>query len=159
MYDMRVAEAAGYAVGDTLRISCEAFDSRVVGTTPTRILVAWPWFEVDEESENRWNGSRGFPRDPEHYAWGNTPWRVEPDPSELGTGDPCFVGMPPTLVRVMTIVRYDPPADFGFLPRPEVALGLCMIDMLDEEEAGFTLYLDSGEPIEIEVVSGADGSI
>ena len=62
MNDMRLTEAAGHAVGDTLRISCEAFDSRVVGATPMRILVAWPWFEVDEESENRWDGTRAFPR-------------------------------------------------------------------------------------------------
>jgi hypothetical protein len=150
-----LTEFAGYAVGDTLQVSCEAHDARVVGTTRTRLLVEWPWLQVDEASENPWNGTMELPRDPEAYVWEGVPWRLEPDPSELGTGDPCFVGIPPTLVRVMQIGRHDPPADHGFLPRPEHVLGLCPIDVVDEEEAGFTLYLDGGEPIEIEVVSRA----
>jgi hypothetical protein len=144
--------ALGCTVGDTLRIFADVADVRVAGTTPRRVLVAWPWWEVDEESANSWDGTVGFPGDPDAYEWRNTPWRLEPDPSALGTGDGCLLGVPPTEVRLLSIDRFDPPADFGFLPRPGYALGVCPLDLLDDQDAGYTIYPDSGEPIEIEVV-------
>lgn len=158
MDSVRLTEALGYSVGDLLLISSEATDVRVAGTTPRRVLLAWPWREVDPESANSWDGTIGFSRDPDAYDWRNTPWRLEPDPSELDTGDSCFVGIPPTEVRVIGIEKFDPPADFGFLPRPEFVLEVCPIDLLDDDDAGYTLYLNGEEPIEIEVIEGATDS-
>jgi hypothetical protein len=149
---VRLAEALGYTVGDLLMISAEAFDARVAGTTPRRVLIEWPWREVDSESANSWDGTMGFPRDPDAYDWRNTPWRLEPDSSELQTGDACFVGIPPTEVRITGIEKYEPPADFGFLPRPDYVLEVVPVDMLDDEDAGFVLYLNGEEPIDIEIV-------
>jgi hypothetical protein len=153
-----LTSASGYTVGDRLLISAEAFDARVAGTTPRRVLVTWPWREVDPDSRNLWDGTLGFPRDPDAYDWCNTPWRLEPDPSELATYDPCFVGIPPTEVRITAIVRYDPPGDFGFLPRPDYALELCPVDLLDDEEAGFMHYLDGREPVVIEILESSGGA-
>lgn len=52
-------------------------------------------------------------------------------------GDNCMVGIPPTEVRITGIRRYEPPADFGFLPRPEYVLAVVPIVLEDEEEAGY----------------------
>jgi hypothetical protein len=98
---------------------------------------------------------RGLSYDPDHYSWSNTPWRVEPDPSELVIGDQCFLGIPETEVQVISIERHDPPADYGFLPRPEWVLGVCPVDSVDDEEAGCALYLDGAEPIQITKVRSA----
>jgi hypothetical protein len=38
------------------------------------------------------------------------------------------------------------------LPRPEYVLGVVPVSSLDDEDAGYVIYLGSGEPIEIEVV-------
>ena len=152
MESVRLTEALGYNVGDLLMISAEAFDVRVAGTTPRRLLIDWPWREVDPKSANSWDGTLGFPRDPDAHDWSNTPWRLEPDPSELQTGDGCFVGIPPTEVRIKGIEKYEPPADFGFLPRPDYVLEVVPVDMLDDEDAGFVLYLNGEEPIDIEIV-------
>ncbi|MEU8182593.1 hypothetical protein AB0B85_32420 [Micromonospora sp. NPDC049044] len=151
MNSVRLAEALGYRVGDLLMISAEAFDARVVGTTPQHLLIDWPWWTADPESANSWDGTIGLPRDADDYGWHNTPWRLEPDPSELHTGDPCFVGIPPTTVRITSIEKYEPPADFGFLPRPDYVLGVVPVDATLDEEAGYVLYLNS-YPLDIEVL-------
>ncbi|WBB69549.1 hypothetical protein [Micromonospora sp. WMMD812] len=153
MDSVRLTEALGYSVGDLLLISAEAFDARVARTTPQRLLIDWPWWEVDPESANSWDGTVGFPRDADAHGWLNTPWRLEPDASELQAGDPCFVGIPPTQVRVTSIERFDPPADFGFLPRPDYALEVVPVDAIEDQEAGYVLYLNSHEPIHIEVLA------
>ncbi|MFY1697925.1 hypothetical protein [Solwaraspora sp. WMMA2101] len=153
MESVRLTEAVGYTVGELLLISAEAFDARVAGTTLRRVLIDWPWREIDPDSANSWDGTVAFPRDPDSYDWCNTPWRLEPDPSDLEAGDSCFIGIPPTKVIVIGIEKFEPPADFGFLPRPEYVLEVVPVDMLDDEEAGFVLYLNGEEPIELERVS------
>ncbi|GAA0516943.1 hypothetical protein Ade02nite_84880 [Paractinoplanes deccanensis] len=152
MESVKLTEALGYTVGDRLMISAEAFDTRVARTTTLRVLVAWPWREVDEESANSWDGTMGFSRDPDAYDWGNTPWRLEPDPSTLRAGDPCFVGIPPTEVKITGIEKYEPPADFGFLPRPDHVLEVVPVDLLSDDDAGYVLYLNGHEPIDIHVL-------
>ncbi|MFC8851041.1 MULTISPECIES: hypothetical protein [unclassified Micromonospora] len=147
-------EVLDYKVGDVLLISAEASEARVARVAPRRLTIAWPWREIDPDSENSWDGTLGFPRDPDAYDWVNTPWRLERDPSGLNSGDACFVGIPPTKVRVIGIRRFDPPADFGFLPRPEYVLEVIPVDLVDDGEAGYVLYLNGLEPIEIEVVEG-----
>lgn len=91
MESVKLTEALGCAVRDRLLVSAEAFDAQVAGLTPRRLLVDWPWLEVDPESDNSWDGTFGFPRDADAHDWCNTPWRIEPGPSELEIGDACFV--------------------------------------------------------------------
>ncbi|MEV4282267.1 hypothetical protein [Actinoplanes xinjiangensis] len=157
MESIRLSTALGYTVGDRLVISAEAFESRVSHLDARRVMVEWPWREVDVDSRNSWGGTLGFPRDSDAYGWCNIPWRLEPDPEELEPGDPCFVGIPPTEVLVTTIEKFEPPADYGFLPRPDYFMEVVPLDMTDDEEAGYVIYLNGNEPIDIQVV-GRDGA-
>lgn len=151
MHSIKLTEALGYAIGDSLTISAEVFDARVARVTPRRVLIDWPWREVDPNSETSWDGTIGFPRGPDAYDWCNTPWRLEPDPSELKVGQMCLVGIPLTMVKVTLIEVYEPPADFGFLPRPDFVLGVVPLEYLGEEEAGYSIYLNGQEPINLEI--------
>ncbi|MFF0574620.1 hypothetical protein [Streptosporangium saharense] len=137
-------------MGETVRISCDPREVSVRGVTATRILVDWPWLQPDPESAHPWNGTVGFPKDPDSYEWCNTAWRVEPDGWSLKEGSVCIVGIPPSQAVVTDIVNYVPAADFGWLPRPQWGIGLCYPEYLNDDEAGFTVYLDSGEPVQIE---------
>ncbi|RBQ20037.1 hypothetical protein DP939_09405 [Spongiactinospora rosea] len=113
------------------------------------MYVEWPWRQVDPASP-AWEGTMGFRRDGEHWEWSSTPWRIEPDPEGLGGGDLCMVGIPATEVKVVAIEEYDPPGEFGWVPKPTLGIGVCPVADLDDEEAGYVLYLPCGDPIEIE---------
>ncbi|GAA4608897.1 hypothetical protein BJY16_007065 [Actinoplanes octamycinicus] len=152
MNEVRLQEAGGYFVGDLLRLTSETFEVQLVHVGVSRVSVEWPWLEVDSASNNSWDGTMGFSRKSQSYDWCNTPWRLEPDPEELEKGDSCFVGIPPTDVRIVEIIEYDPPADFGFLPRPELVLAVRPVEFWGDVEAGFGINLNSGEPIEIELI-------
>ncbi|MFI6763201.1 hypothetical protein ACIBF5_29125 [Micromonospora sp. NPDC050417] len=152
MESVKLLEVLGYAVGDLLMIRANAFDALVVKTTLRRVLVEWPWREVDPDSQNSWDGTVGFPREPDGRDWSNTPWRLEPDAAELEAGELCLVGIPPTKVRVTGVEKFDPPADFGFLPRPDCVLELVPVEMSDDEDAGYVLYLNGKEPIQTELI-------
>jgi hypothetical protein len=141
--------AKGFRVGELVVIACEITRARVARTTPSRILVSWPWRAIDPAGRNSWDGTVGFPRDADDPSWLNLPWRITPDVSQLDADDVCEIWIPPTEVQITLITQFDPPADFGFTPRPEWVLGVCPPDLLDDEEAGYTIYLDVGEPIEI----------
>lgn len=58
----------------------------------------------------------------------------------------------PTEGMVTGIEKYDTPADFGFLPRPEYVLEVVPLASLDDEDGGYLIYLGSGEPIEMEIL-------
>jgi hypothetical protein len=149
-------DASGYTVGELLRISCEPRNARVTEVTPYYVTLEWPWRGIDNESRRfRWSGRVALPRDPNHFEWHNTPWRVDPEPHELQVGDLAIVGILPTTVRIMRIRRHDPPLELGWLPRPEATLGVCFQGDEDDDEAGFALYQPSREPIVIERVDGA----
>ena len=117
----KVPAARGFQVGDLLRLSSEIYEIRVTGGNDCTFTVEWPWREIDQASRNRWDGQIGFPRDPNHRNWRNTPWRVEPDGWELSSGDVCLAAIPSADVRVTAIINYDPPEAFGWLPRPSWA--------------------------------------
>jgi hypothetical protein len=140
-------QAEGFTVGEVIRISCEPVDVRVSAVTAARVFLEWPWRNVDAESGCRWDGTVGFPRDSGDWDWRNTPWRLEPEPAFLDVGDSCLLGIPPTDVRVVAIEQHEPPADFGWTPRPSWVLGLCPVSDLGEEDAGYVVYVNSGEPM------------
>ncbi|MBO1336304.1 hypothetical protein [Streptomyces sp. VRA16 Mangrove soil] len=139
-----------YAVGDLLRIRCEPVDVAVSSSTTDRVFIEWPWRVIDQASDVSWDGTIGFSRYSDDSEWSNTPWRFEPDTAELRAGGAAMMGIPPTEVRVTAVVEYDGPADFGWSPRPTWALGVCAVEDLGDEEAGYVLHLDAGEPIEVE---------
>ncbi|BBH69965.1 hypothetical protein ACTI_66500 [Actinoplanes sp. OR16] len=139
-------------VGDRLVISAEPFDSQVTRVTARYVTVTWPWREQDPESENVWRGAFSFRADPDHPDWNNTPWRIEPDVAELEAGMNCMVGIPPTEVRIAAVWKYEPPADYGFLPRPDYGIAVVPVDQADDPEAGYEIYPNGAEPIQIDVV-------
>jgi hypothetical protein len=141
-----------FAPGTTIRISAEPADARVVGTRPGRIVVDWPWNRSDPDSPHPWPGTAEFPVDPTAYGWRNTPWRVEPEPETLEVGSSCMIGIPPFVARVRSVTGYDPVFEYGILPRPDLVVGAVDVAYEGDDEAGFTIYLGTDEPIEVEAV-------
>jgi hypothetical protein len=153
MIGEQVQTAGGYSVGEVLRISCAPESARVVKASPHYLFLEWPWRRIDRDAGRvRWNGTSAFPRDPGHWEWHNTAWRLEPEAGELEVGQACLVGIKPVEVRVTQIRRHDPPLAIGWQPRPELVLGVVFLGEEDLEEAGFAIYLPSAEPIVIECV-------
>ena len=155
MFKEKARSAGGFSVGDVLRISCAPENAQVVGVTDYYAMLRWPWVEIDRESTRvRWNGSSAFPRDPDHFEWRNTPWRVDPAVQDLREGDVCIVGIPPVEVRILDVRRHEPPAEMGWLPRPDMTLGVVLLGDEGDPEAGFSLHMPAREPIVIEHVDG-----
>lgn len=152
--DDSVGSGDDYEVGDRLLLSSDVWDARVSRVTVHTVFLEWPWMQIDPGSRSPWDGTFGFPRRSDHFDWANTPWRIEPDVEELSQGDVCMIAVLTTEVRVMSIERYEPPADLGWLPRPQLAIGVCPVDLLGDDEAGYVLYIASAEPIVIEKISG-----
>ena len=75
-----------------------------------------------------------------------------PSTQNLQAGDLALVGIAPATVRITGIRRFDPPLAIGWLPRPELALGVCFLTDESEPQAGFAIYLPTSEPIMIERV-------
>ncbi|WP_367325716.1 hypothetical protein [Streptomyces sp. HUAS ZL42] len=141
-----------YEVGDVLLVSCPSACARVVNVTPFDISVEWPWAQIDPDSEIQWNGSRAIPRGTPTGEWGGL-LQVDPHAGHLEVGDSCLVGIPETLVRIIDIGRFDPPADVGWLPRPHTMLIVLPVDHPHDpraEEEGDTIDLESAAPIKIE---------
>jgi hypothetical protein len=139
-----------FKVGEQIVISCEPVDTEVLKKLGDHYCVKWPWGAVDQQSRFRWDGSMAFPVDDESFEWQNTPWRLEPDPSELVVGASCMVGIPPTRVVVQDVENFDPPRDLGWLPRPTLGLAVVSAGQYqDHPDAGYMLYLDGPEPIEV----------
>lgn len=146
----RVERAWGYSAGDVIRLTSPEFGTSVVNKSRHRLQLAWPWWEANPQSMNRWDGTIGFPSDPSSHEWSYIPWRIEPTVSILATGDSCSVRIPSSNFIVSMIVTYDPPADYGFSPRPDCALGIVpsSTDQEDNEASGFTIYFRHGHPID-----------
>lgn len=142
----------GFAVGEVLRISCAAAEARVARVTSDYVMLAWPWGGVDPDSVRvRWDGTRAFPREPDHPEWHNTPWRIEADDVRaLNVADVCGVGIPLAQVRVRAVRSHRPPADLGRLPRPELTLSVVFLGDEQKPAAGFDLPLPCAEPLVVE---------
>jgi hypothetical protein len=135
--------------GDRYVISCAAREALVSWVVGREVMVAWPWRTADSQSRFRWDGTVAVPCDPARLDWLQTPWRLEPRVG-LNEGDTCLVSIPSIVVAVKSVHRYDPPLDVGWLPRP--SLGVEMVatgDTEAAEEAGFVLYFDCDEPIQV----------
>lgn len=145
-----VTPATDFQSGDELVISCEPADAVVARISDFYVFIEWPWRERDESSRMRWDGTLALPRNESSLEWANTPWRVEPSPEELNAGDTCMVGIPPTRIIVRRVYEYDPPRSLGWVPKPTAGLGVVESAMLDNEEAGYLVYLDGAEPISFE---------
>ncbi|WP_308130198.1 hypothetical protein [Kitasatospora aureofaciens] len=66
---------------------------------------------------HEWNGQVALPVDQDGDGG---LFRTDPAPAQLRPGDPCRVGIPPTVVHVIDVEHYDPPRETGRLPRPRL---------------------------------------
>ncbi|PUB25027.1 hypothetical protein C8K30_108284 [Promicromonospora sp. AC04] len=64
-----------------------------------------------------------------------------------------MIGIPPLVARVRAVIGYDPVFEYGILPRPDLVVGAVDVAYEGDDEAGFTVYLGTEEPIEVEAVS------
>ncbi|MFB6503151.1 MULTISPECIES: hypothetical protein [unclassified Streptomyces] len=114
--------AGDLRVGDVVRISCPFTEALVAeGRRPGgEVALWWPWWSADPDcSLFRWDGSVVVDGGTGPDAGDGGLFRTDPAPRSLATGDTCRVGIPPTLVHVIDVARYDPPQETGRLPRPD----------------------------------------
>jgi hypothetical protein len=147
--------------GDLLRVSCPMTRTRVADISRFYASVKWPWCQIDPSSQFRWNGQRAFSRTAESYEWIGSLFRTDPEPWHLSAGDECYVGIPETLVQLVSIHRWDPPQDTGWLPRPNVMLVVIPPEhpeYADLEDAGDSIAIPSAEPITIKRTAAQEQS-
>ncbi|WP_147140301.1 hypothetical protein [Stackebrandtia albiflava] len=148
--ERKISSHGSYRVGDLLRISMEVADAEVMATTEHSVILRWPWFVPDPENPVIRSGDVRLPRTDDEASWLDIPWRTEPDTPFLSVGDVCMVGIPSTVVRILSIVHFDPPVSFGRLPRREYVLDVVPLEWEGNDEAGYAIELDAAEPIRIE---------
>lgn len=147
---------ADHRVGDVLLVSCPYTDARVARLTRQEVVVEWPWWEVDPECDwIEWNGQVALAGDPASYDWDLELFRTEPPPRHLEVGAVCKVGIPPTVVHVMSVERMDPPLETGRLPRPGTQVMVLRTGQShdpDLEWQGYEIAPDDGIPIALDLL-------
>lgn len=147
-------------VGDLLQISCPATPARVVEKSSTYLVVEWPWWTVDPLGQGAsWNGCVAITIDPSSYDWERELFSTEPAPAQLNPGDICRIGIPPTIVRVLSVDTFDPPLETGYLPRPRRLVTVLPANQpvdVESEDQGYSLDPDDGIPITFEPVPPRD---
>ncbi|WP_435600771.1 hypothetical protein [Streptomyces sp. C10-9-1] len=141
-------------VGDILRVSCVFAPTRVVEISDRHVSIAWPWEQIDPDSEIRWNGHYAIPRTQGSYESRLSLFQTDPAPWTLSAGDSCGVGIPEQLVRVIDIEHCDPPQEVGWLPRPHTRLIVLPADYEDPQglAEGDTISAPSVAPVRFERV-------
>ncbi|MGW4892513.1 hypothetical protein ACWEQL_09630 [Kitasatospora sp. NPDC004240] len=124
-----------FRVGDVLSVACPFTPARVErGVTWDHLGVVWPWWRPDPDSASHWNGVVALSVDLRTREWAETElFRTDPPPERLEAGDPCLLGVPPTVVHVTEVDRFDPPWDTGWLPRPELRVEVLPRGVSDRE--------------------------
>jgi len=143
--------------GDVLRVSCPFTPARVTDLSPEYVVVRWPWWDVDPDCDwVKWNGEVALPTGSASSEWDHDLFRVRPEAQRFAIGATCLVGIPPSVVHVIAVDRFDPPLETGRLPRPRrlvtvLRAGLsyngeleeqgCQLDPDDDIPASFELLL------------------
>ncbi|MDK0524439.1 hypothetical protein [Streptomyces sp. ML-6] len=139
--------------GDVLRLECPFTGTTVAGVSRFHVSVRWPWSEVDPQAENfGWNGRRALPL-PEAHEW--ELFRTRPAETELKPDDTCRVGIPPTVVHVLSVCHFDPPRVTGMLPRPATYLEVLRQGETHDpefEDQGYAFDPAGDEPIRFELL-------
>ncbi|MFG3660361.1 hypothetical protein [Streptomyces sp. NPDC047706] len=114
-----------FRVGDVLKVACPFTRTRVAGGLKRdHVALEWPWWRPDRDSRFlHWNGVVALGIDADTRVWHETElFRTDPPPEHLRPGRVCRVGVPPTVVHVTAVDRFDPPLVTGWLPRPRLAV-------------------------------------
>lgn len=143
-------------VGDVLRITCPFTATHVTHTTSDHITVKWPWWASDPDCDwIEWNGQVALAGNPRGHDWETELFRTDPPPENLSPGVPCRVGIPPTIVHVIEIGRFDPPMETGRLPRPQTLIVVLRAGTSfdpEREDQGYDLDPDDDIPLSVEHV-------
>ncbi|BEK90067.1 hypothetical protein KP696_24970 [Nocardia seriolae] len=150
-----MAVAVEFRVGDIIEMSCAFTEARVEQVTPDEVFVEWPWWAVDPDSDAvRWNGVVALAAGPDNPGWEREVFRVRPQVADLSADAVCRIGIPPTVVHVIDVRRFDPPRETGWLPRPRRQIGYLRAGQaLDPglEDQGASFDPDDGIPRRIEL--------
>ena len=145
----------GYRPGDVLRLECPFSEVTVTAASQFHVSLRWPWWEIDTAADGiEWNGDVALPTSADH-SWGDAYFRTMPPEDFLKAGDRCLVGIPPTVVHVLAIHRFDPPLETGWLPRPASYLDVLRQGKSYDariEEQGYQFDPVGGEPIQLELL-------
>ena len=143
-----------YRIGDEVIVSCEPASAQVVSVNATHICLQWPWGEIDNSGQVRWDGTFHLPWADSSPEW--SPYRFDPAPPALQAGDVCSVSIPPTRLCVGHYEEYAPPRDFGWVPTPAAGIYVVPPESFDPEDVdetvGCMLYLGGAEPHRVESV-------
>ncbi|KAA6215851.1 hypothetical protein [Streptomyces filamentosus] len=153
-----------FRVGDVLSVSCPFTPARVEREVRWgHLAVRWPWWEIDESRAfGYWNGVVALGVGDGDEGPGTEPelFRTDPPPEGLGAGDPCRVGVPPTVVHVTAVEHHDPPLETAWLPRPVLTVavlprGLSYREFPDDSHlngTGYFLHPGDGIPFAFELL-------
>ncbi|OJF14087.1 hypothetical protein [Couchioplanes caeruleus] len=145
-----------FRTGDVLEIFCPFTEARVAGVSAGDVSIRWPWWRNDADVEwIDWNGNVAIAGGPDTPGWSNELFRTEPPAELLQVGADCRVGIPPTVVHVIEVQRFDPPLETGRLPRPHreiVVLTRGVSEDLNAVEQGIGLNPDDDIPLMIRLV-------
>lgn len=136
-------------------MSCPFTEARVDELTNDEVVVEWPWWTADPDSDGSpWDGLRALPAGPETPGWDREIFRIRPRPADLDAGATCHVGIPPTVLHVLEVRHFDPPRQTGWLPRPRRAITYRRVGQPFEPaaaEPGDSFDPDDGIPRRIEL--------
>ena len=148
---MESTEAAQIRPGAVLRLWADPITAEIAQIDNSYVLRTVA-VGADRSELVVWLDRRtGLPRHDDHPDWFNTPWRFVDEPGKVGSM--CSLYVPATVVVVRESRRYDPPLDTGSLPRPALLLGVCPPHLCDIEVAGYGIWFESDEPIQVEIMS------
>lgn len=120
------------------------------------MVVEWPWWEVDPECDwIEWNGQVALACDPASYEGDLELFRTERPAQDLEVGAVCRVGIPPTVVHLMGVERFEPPLETGRLPRlgrQVMVLRAGQSHDPDLEWQGYEIAPDDGVPIALDLL-------
>jgi hypothetical protein len=136
--------------GDLLRVSCPSIDAEVTYADQYSVSIRWPWRQLDPDSRFAWNGDLAFELDPQRPGslFATTPRLVT-----LRAGDRCQVGITAQVVQVVSVRRWWPDQDTGWLPRRPLALSvLPQGTPPDLTREGILLDPYGAEPITVELL-------
>ncbi|WP_246143626.1 hypothetical protein [Actinacidiphila oryziradicis] len=143
-------------MGDVVSVSCPYTVAPVTGKSREHVTVAWPWWSVDPDCDwIAWNGEVALVGDPASHEWEREMFRIDPATDHLTVGATCRIGIPPTLVHVVSVDHFDPPLETGRLPRPRrhvVVLRAGQSHDAESEEQGYEIDPDDDIPITFDLV-------
>ncbi|SEP86679.1 hypothetical protein [Streptomyces radiopugnans] len=151
-----------FRVGDVLSVTCPFTGARVTGFGPDHLALEWPWWQPDPSGEvGHWNGIVALGLVFGTHVWEETGlFRTDPAPEHLEPGDVCRVGVPPTVVHVTAVDRFDPPLKTVWLPHPRLVVSVLPRGLSHREVpvashddgTGYEIYPGDGIPFTFDLL-------